>query len=470
MKEMATLWGGRFDSRPDSLMMRFNASIDVDRRLYREDIDGSIAHSRMLCSIGVLTETERDTLLSGLAEVRRDIEEGRLQLSEDHEDIHSAVELSLREKIGALAGKLHTARSRNDQVATDFRLYLLRVRPRIIGRLLTLIQVLTDKAQSVGQSVMPGYTHLQHGQPVLYGHYLLAYVSMLRRDVARLEDLESRLSQLPLGAGALAGVPYKVDRQRVADELGFRSIMENSIDAVAARDFAIELLADLAIIAMNISRFSEEVILFSSAEFGFYQLPDEWSTGSSIMPNKKNPDVSELVRGKCGRVYGELVTLLTTMKGLPLAYNKDMQEDKRPVFTAVDEVMDCLQMTTGLMGAMKINGDRMLAAAAEGYMEATGLADYLAQKGVPFRDCHEIAGKAVRLCEERGCRLRDLSEEDLHGLHEQLKTDVYTHLTPEGAVAEKCSFGGTSYQSLEYQLREVTNYLEQKQREYEVIG
>ena len=438
------MWGGRFTQDTDLLVQAFNASIDVDQELALDDLEGSIAHARMLGETGILDAEEARTLITGLEDLRQDVEAGRIAWSEALEDVHMNLEALLTERVGAVGGKLHTARSRNDQVATDFRLWLRR-QIRVLLRLLRRNrEVLIDAAERHLGVLMPGYTHLQVAQPVLFSHHLLAWQEMFARDEGRLRDALARMDVSPLGAGALAGTTFGIDRHRTAELLGFARPAENSLDAVSDRDFALEFLAASSIAMMHLSRMSEELILWSSQEFGFVILPDSHTTGSSIMPQKKNPDVSELIRGKTGRVYGALVGLLTVMKGLPLAYNKDMQEDKEGVFDAVATLRACLTLQAAMVPTIEVNAERMRAAAADAYSNATDLADYLARKGLPFREAHEVVGNLVARAIGEGVPLEALSLAVMREADERIDEDVYEALALETVVAGRTSFGGTA--------------------------
>ena len=437
-------WGGRFTESTDAFVEAFTASVTFDQRLYPYDIAGSIAHARMLRKVGVLTDNELEAIVNGLESIRREIEQGRLPWSIALEDVHMNIEARLTERIGDAGKKLHTGRSRNDQIATDMRLYLRDQIDGIVGELHRLQSGLLDLASRENETIMPGFTHLQVAMPVTFGHHMLAWFEMLERDGARLLDCRKRVNVMPLGAAALAGTSFPIDRNYTAELLGFDRPAENSLDAVSDRDFAIEFCAAAAILLTHLSRFSEELILWASAQFGFVDLPDRFCTGSSIMPQKKNPDVPELVRGKTGRVSGNLVALLTVMKGQPLAYNKDNQEDKEPLFDSVDTTRDCLRVFADMIPALKIDRKRMRAAAAEGYSTATDLADYLVRKGVAFRDAHEIVGKAVRHAIESGRDLADLSLGELCRFSSAIEADVFSVLTPEGSVAARTHAGGTA--------------------------
>ncbi len=437
-------WGGRFAEATDAFVERFTASVGFDRRLWRHDIAGSIAHARMLARAGVLTAGEAEAIVRGLEAIRADIEAGRFEWSEALEDVHMNIEARLTERIGEAGKKLHTGRSRNDQVATDVRLWLREAIDALRAEIVRLQGVLADLAEREAETVMPGFTHLQVAQPVTFGHHMLAWFEMLERDRARLADCRRRVNVLPLGAAALAGTSFPIDRAWVAEQLGFEAVAENSLDAVSDRDFAIEFTACAATLMMHLSRMAEELVLWSSAQFGFVALPDRFCTGSSIMPQKKNPDVPELVRGKAGRVFGHLQALLTLMKAQPLAYNKDNQEDKEPLFDAADTALDCVRAFADMLPHLELDRERMRAAARQGFATATDLADYLVRKGVPFRDAHEVVGRAVRHCVERGCDLAELPLETLRGFCDRIEADVYEVLTLEGSVAARDHLGGTA--------------------------
>ncbi len=451
-KKSQAMWGGRFSEAPDELVASFNASISVDRALAEHDIRGSVAHATMLQEAGILTADEAETIISGLHDVLADIHSGEFQWREALEDVHMNVEHALTTKIGPLGGKLHTARSRNDQVATDFRLWVREHTEQLIDELERLRGVLVTLGEEHLDVIMPGYTHLQVAQPVLLAHHLLAYFEMFGRDADRLRDSLARTNISPLGAGALAGTGFPIDRERTAELLGFDRPAANSLDAVSDRDFALELLAACSISMMHLSRMSEELILWSSQEFGFIELPDSHTTGSSIMPQKKNPDVSELVRGKTGRVYGSLMGLLTTMKGLPLAYNKDMQEDKEGVFDAATTLLVCLRLTGDMLGKVQINRERMYHAAGRGFSNATDLADYLVGKGLPFRAAHEVTGKLVALAIRDGKDLQDLELAQLQQVEARIDDGVYEVLKLESVVNARQSFGGTGTGQVRLQL------------------
>ena len=449
------LWAGRFLGRTAGSVEAFTASIDVDARLYRHDIAGSIAHARMLAKHRIISSQEARQIARGLQAIQREIEEGKFRFSIADEDIHMNIERRLIAKIGKAGEKLHTARSRNDQVALDMRLYLREELGIILKALGDLRLELGRVAKRHLAAIMPGYTHLQRAQPVLFSHHLLAYAEMFERDGERMADCLKRVNVLPLGAGALAGTTLPIDRSYVARLLGFPRISRNSIDAVSDRDFALEFLAAPAIVFVHLSRLAEELVLWSSREFGFIELPDAYCTGSSMMPQKKNPDVPELIRGKSGRIFGHLQALLTLMKGLPLAYNRDLQEDKRPLFDAVDTVKASLQMATEILPGIKVNTARMAAAARDGLMNATDLADYLVSKGMPFRSAHGVVGAIVRLCLDRGQRIEELSLKELKRFSPKIEKDVYSYLTPQAAVERRRSAGGTAPANVRQRLREM---------------
>jgi argininosuccinate lyase len=437
-------WGGRFSEATDAFVARYTASVDFDRRMYRQDIQGSVAHATMLCKVGVLTEQERDDIIQGLKEVQADIENGTFEWSVALEDVHMNIEAALTAKIGITGKKLHTGRSRNDQVATDIRLYMREEIDHISAELTRLQEGLVGLAEKEADTVMPGFTHLQTAQPVTFGHHLLAWNEMLERDFARLQDCRKRTNQLPLGAAALAGTTYPIDRHYTAELLGFEAPTENSLDSVSDRDFAIEFTAAASIIMMHMSRFSEELVLWASAQFRFVDLPDRFCTGSSIMPQKKNPDVPELVRGKTGRVYGHMISLLTLMKSQPLAYNKDNQEDKEPLFDTVDTLRDSLRAFADMVPHLMARKEDMREAAMRGFSTATDLADYVVGKGIAFRDAHEIVGKAVAYGLETGKDLSEMTLEELKQFSNEITADVFDILTLEGSVAARDHIGGTA--------------------------
>ncbi len=447
------MWGGRFTEATDALVERFNASVDVDKRLAFVDIQGSIAHATMLGERGILAEDEVSQIVEGLEGLREEVRVGTFEWSVGLEDVHMNLEHALTERIGPVGGKLHTARSRNDQVATDFRLWLREETHTLIDLFKAVRSVFVETADAHLGVIMPGYTHLQVAQPVLFSHHLMAYFEMFSRDQARLEDSLKRLNVSPLGAGALAGTGFPIDRERTAELLGFDRPAANSLDAVSDRDFALEFLSICSVAMMHFSRLSEELILWSSQEFGFVALPDSHTTGSSIMPQKKNPDVSELVRGKTGRVYGNLMALLVVMKGLPLAYNKDMQEDKEGVFNSADTLQIVLKLTLSLLPKMKVNAARTYLAAGRAYSNATDLADYLAQKGLPFREAHEVVGKLVALGLNEGKDLQGLSLEEMRAVSEQIGEDVFEVLKLENVVDARSSYGGTAQEEVRRQIQ-----------------
>jgi argininosuccinate lyase len=444
MTDGKRMWGGRFRAETDARVQAFTSSWRFDRRLWPYDIAGSIAHARMLAACGIITLQEGETLVAGLERVREELAQGTFPFRQEYEDIHMNIEVRLTELVGPVGGKLHTARSRNDQVATDMHMYIMDECRAIQEGIVVLQGVLLDKAEKELDTVMPGYTHLQRAQPILYSHYLLAYFEMLVRDYERFADCYGRANRLPLGAGALAGTTFPIDRQSVAQELGFAEVYRNSIDAVSDRDFVIEFLAAAAITMLHLSRLCEELIIWCSQEFGFLEMDDSFATGSSIMPQKKNPDVAELVRGKTGRVYGSLISLLTTMKGLPLAYHTDMQEDKQCTFDAVDTLRDCLHLVAGMMDTVQVRRERMAAAVEEDFSNATDLADYLVRQGLPFREAHAVVGRLVLDCLAQGKRLGDLSNEEWQAASPLLGEDARQAIDPRQCVAKRCSEGGTS--------------------------
>lgn len=455
------MWGGRFASGPDAIMEEINASIDFDKRLYTQDIAGSIAHAKMLAEAGVLTDQDRDAILEGLAKVRAEIEQNTFTFSRDLEDIHMNIESRLKDLIGDAAGRLHTARSRNDQVATDFKLYVRDALDMLIVQIKTLQKSLLARAEDEAGTVMPGFTHLQSAQPVTFGHHLLAYVEMLGRDASRFADARKRMNENPLGSAALAGTSFPIDREMTSAELGFDRPTANSLDAVSDRDFIIEALAASSMCAMHLSRFAEELVIWSSAQFRFVQLSDKFSTGSSIMPQKRNPDAAELVRAKIGRINGALVSLLTVMKGLPLAYSKDMQEDKEIAFDALDSMSLCLAAMTGMVGDLTVNRDAMREAAGSGFSTATDIADWLVREAnVPFREAHHITGQVVALAEQKGTTLDGLSIEDLKPIDDRIDARIFNVLSVEKSVASRTSYGGTSPKNVKAQVKAWTERLE----------
>ncbi len=453
------LWGGRFEQPVDRLMARFNASIGFDRRLAAQDIRASSAHARMLARQGIISDQDAEAIVEGLAQVGREIAEGRLAWRTELEDIHTHIEARLAEIIGEPAGRLHTARSRNDQVATDLRLWVLDAGADLRVALGDYQRALVGLAESQGQAIMPGYTHLQRAQPVLLGHHLLAYEQMAQRDGERLAQCLARAARLPLGAAALAGTPHPVDPQWLAGELGLAGPCANSLDAVSDRDFAAEFLFVLSLIQVHLSRLAEELVLWSSLEFGFVTLPEAFATGSSIMPQKKNPDAAELVRAKTGRVLGHLMALCTMLKGQPLAYNKDLQEDKEPLFDAFDTVHDSLLVMAPMLGTLTVHPGRMRTAVEQGFLEATELADYLVEKGLPFRQAHRLAGQAVLLAEKSERTLAQIGLEEYRSLCDKIEDDIYRRLTPEHGVDSRTSPGGTARHNLAAALKEARERL-----------
>ena len=453
------MWGGRFSKSTDEMINEFQASISFDKRMYHEDIAGSIAHATMLAKCGILSEKDKDAIVKGLKEILKEIEDGRFDFSVDLEDIHMNIEKRLTEAIGEAGGRLHTARSRNDQVALDTHMYVRKEIVAVEKEILNLQEALREAAEKYKDVIMPGYTHLQRAQPILFGHHLLAYFSMLARDFARFEGVYKRADIMPLGAGALAGTTFPIDRQMVQQMLHFESIYNNSLDAVSDRDYILEFLSAASILMVHLSRLSEETILWCTREFHFIELDDAHCTGSSMMPQKKNPDVSELVRGKTGRVIGHLMAMLTTVKGLPLAYNKDLQEDKEGIFDAIDTVKFSLAVYAELIRGMKVHEDVMKRAVTEDFSNATDLADYLVKKGMPFREAHAVSGTAVHQCIEQGKYLEDMTIEEYKALSPLFDNDVYDAIRAETCVKNRNSFGGTSYQQVEMQLQAAKDLL-----------
>jgi argininosuccinate lyase len=451
------MWGGRFASGPAEIMEEINASIGFDRRLYAQDIRGSIAHANMLAKQGIISEADAKAIEAGLNEIKAEIESGTFQFSRALEDIHLNIEARLKERIGEAAGRLHTARSRNDQVATDFRLFVRDSVDHLDGQLAGLQLALARKAEIHAATVMPGFTHLQTAQPVTFGHHCLAYVEMLARDRGRLADARVRLNELPLGAAALAGTSFPVDRDATSAALGFTRPMANSLDAVSARDFVLEVMAAAAICATHLSRFAEEIVLWCSADFAFIRLSDKFTTGSSIMPQKRNPDAAELVRAKVGRIAGAFNALMIVMKGLPLAYSKDMQEDKEQTFDALNTLSLMIAAMTGMVDDMDVNAARMREAAARGYSTATDLADWLVRElGLPFRDAHHVTGAIVKLAEANGVELESLPLADMQGIEPRITAAVFDVLSVENSVASRRSFGGTAPENV---ARQATSWL-----------
>lgn len=466
---MAQLWGGRFTKETDKLVYDFNASIEFDKRLFCQDIEGSIAHAAMLAKQGILTEAEGDAITAGLKEILKDVEKGALEISEKYEDIHSFVEAVLTERIGEAGKKLHTGRSRNDQVALDMRLYTRHRVVEIAGLLEELLAVILDTMEENLETYMPGFTHLQKAQPTTLAHHYGAYFEMFKRDRQRMTDIYERMNYCPLGAGALAGTTYPLDREFVSAQLKFTGPTLNSMDSVADRDYLIEFLAALSTIMMHLSRFSEEIIIWNSNEYQFVEIDDAYSTGSSIMPQKKNPDIAELVRGKTGRVYGSLMSLLTTMKGIPLAYNKDMQEDKEVSFDAMDTVADCLTLFTGMLRTLKFRKERMAESAMNGFTNATDAADYLVRKGVPFRDAHGIIGRLVLYCIEKNTSIDKLSLAELHEISDQFEEDVYDAVSLKTCVEKRLTIGGPGQESMRSVIRVYREWLEELKQEKSII-
>ena len=451
----------RFKKEVDKSVEKYTASVSVDKRLYKQDIAGSIAHARMLAKQGIISDKDAELITMALTSIREEIEGGSLALRDDLEDIHMNIEARLIEKVGDVGLKLHTARSRNDQVALDLRLFAKEAVSSTIEKLAGLQKALLDVAEANRREMMPGYTHLQRAQPVLFAHHMLAYFEMLQRDVSRFRDCLGRADVLPLGSGALAGVPYPVDRDFLAGELGFSRVSENSMDAVSDRDFVIEYQAAAAMTMMHLSRLAEEIVLWSSTEFGFVELDDAYATGSSIMPQKKNPDVAELARGKTGRVYGNLMAILTIMKALPLSYNRDMQEDKEGFFDTVDTLLSTLEVFTGMVATLKVKGEKTRRAAEEGYILATDLADYLVGKGVPFREAHSIVGGLVRYAVEKGKTFKDLSLSEYKSFSPLFEEDVYS-VTVASSIAARNVPGGTAPGQVAQQLARARQRLEQR--------
>ena len=457
------LWGGRFSKSTDEMINDFQASIDFDKRMYNEDIAGSIAHATMLAKVGIISETDRDDIIKGLKDIYKKIEEGNFSFEVALEDIHMNIEKRLTDAIGEAGGRLHTARSRNDQVALDTHMFIRRQVVEVEKLILDMQEALVETARKYSDVIMPGYTHLQRAQPILFSHHMMAYFSMLKRDFDRFRGVYERCDIMPLGAGALAGTTFPIDRPFVAEQLNFDAIYSNSLDAVSDRDYIMEFLSAASILMVHLSRLSEETILWCSREFFFIELDDAHCTGSSMMPQKKNPDVSELVRGKTGRVMGHLMAMLTTVKGLPLAYNKDLQEDKEGIFDAIDTIKFSLAVYARILRGMKVRKDVMRRAVAEDFSNATDLADYLVKKGMPFRQAHAVSGKAVRYCIEQGKWLADMSMEEFQKLSDLFAEDIYEAISPETCVKNRNSYGGTSYQQVEMQLLLADKLLEAEQ-------
>ena len=456
---MAKMWAGRTDGQVEKIADDFNSSIRFDCRMYRQDIRGSMAHAAMLATKNIITQDDADQLIDGLAQILEDLDSGKLAIDMECEDIHMFVEQVLTQRLGDVGKKLHTARSRNDQVALDIRMYLRDEIQEISQLVKAVITAVTDKADQYADAIMPGYTHLQRAQPITFGHHLMAYAMMLLRDLDRLADCAKRMNMSPIGCCALAGTTYDTDRHFEAEKLGFDGICLNSLDGVSDRDFCAELMSALSILMVHLSRFSEEIILWSSWEFKFIELSDAYTTGSSIMPQKKNPDMAELVRGKAGRVFGDLMGLLTTLKGLPLAYNKDMQEDKESIFDAIDTVKMCLQVFAPMIATMTANTQNMKRAAQTGFINATDLADYLVKKGLPFRSAYKISGQLVALCIQKGTVLEELPLETYKEYSDLFDTDLYNDIDLVTCVEKRISEGGTSTASVKAQIQYVRGVL-----------
>ncbi len=455
------MWQGRFKKEEDERVNDFNSSISFDSRMYKQDITGSIAHAKMLGKCGIIEQSESEKIVSGLKEILEDIENGKLEFDMKAEDIHMFIEQVLTERIGDAGKRLHTSRSRNDQVALDIRMYLMDEIKEIKEKLVFLAGVIIRKAKENTDTVMSGYTHLQRAQPVTLAHQLLAYAQMIKRDVLRLDDCFERTNIMPLGSCALAGTTYEIDRQFVCDELDFSSVTDNSIDGVSDRDFVLELAFDLSVIMMHLSRFSEEVILWCSSEFGYMELDDAFATGSSIMPQKKNPDIAELVRGKTGRVYGSLTTLLTVMKGIPLAYNKDMQEDKEAIFDAIDNTKLCIEIFANMLDTAAFRKDKMRNAAGFGFINATDAADYLVKKGLPFRQAYKIVGELVAVCIEKECSFETLPLEEYKKVSDVFDNDVYKAVDLDVCVNGRKVIGGPAKQAVEKQIEKLEAFFEE---------
>ena len=459
------LWGGRFEKAVDTLVNDFNSSIRTDGRMYKEDIEGSLAHVKMLIHQNIIPKADGEKIISGLTEIGKRLENGVIEIDQSAEDIHSFIEATLTYYIGEEGKKLHTGRSRNDQVTLDTRIYLKKQINELVDTILDFQETLLAKAGENIGTIMPGYTHLQKAQPITFAHHLLAYSEMFKRDLGRLQDAYKRMDQMPLGSGALATSTYPIDREMVAKELGFSGICLNSLDAVSDRDYVIETLSALSMIMMHLSRFSEEVILWCTGEFNFIELDDAYSTGSSIMPQKKNPDVAELVRGKTGRVYGDLITLLTFMKGIPLAYNKDMQEDKEALFDALDTVFLSIRTFNGMLKTMRVKKENMRKGAAGGFTNATDVADYLVKKGMAFRNAHEVVGAIVLYCINENKNIEEMSLEQFKQFSDFFDEDIYTAISLETCVEERKVLGGPSSQSVKIQLDALKAFIETNRRQ-----
>ncbi len=463
---MQKMWTGRTSGELNEFADDFNSSISFDKKMYKQDICGSIAHATMLANQKIISVDDRDKIIAGLSGILADIDSKKLAISEDAEDIHMFVEAELTKRIGEVGKRLHTARSRNDQVALDLRMYLRDENQLVKKMLLQLIEVIANKAKNYSDVIMPGYTHLQRAQPILFAHHLLAYAQMFKRDYSRLQDALDRMNYSPLGSCALAGTTYDTNRKMVADLLQFNGVTENSIDSVADRDFCVELLSCYSIIMMHLSRFSEEIILWTSSEFSYVQLDDAFTTGSSIMPQKKNSDMAELVRGKSGRVYGDLMAMLTVLKGLPLAYNKDMQEDKEGIFDGLKTVQDCLQVFVPMLDSMKVNKENMLNSCKTGFINATDLADYLTKKGLPFREAYKLVGSIVGKCVKEKLTLEDITLDEYKQMCELFDKDLYEEIALETCVNKRNSEGGTSKAQVAKQIEKLTEFLDYEKSLY----
>ena len=457
---MKKMWEGRFHKETNKLLEKFNASITFDKRMYEEDIKGSIAHSRMLSKQGIISSEEQKEIENGLLLIKNEIENGTFEFKIEDEDIHMSIEKRLTEIIGAVAGKLHTARSRNDQVALDVRMYVRKEAKKIKELLINFENVILNLSEKYEDIIIPGYTHLQRAQPILFSHHLMAYFQMFKRDITRIDDFLERSDEMPLGAGALAGTTFDLDRHFVAQELGFSKPTENSLDSVSDRDFIIELGMIISVISMHLSRFSEEIIIWCTSEFSFINLDDAFATGSSIMPQKKNPDIAELVRGKTGRIYGNLMAILTTMKALPLAYNKDMQEDKEGIFDSIDNIKLCIEIFYSMLNTVTVNKEKIFDSMKYGFLNATDVADYLAKHGVPFRQAHKIVGEIVSYCENKKIAIEDMTLSEFQNFSEIFKDDIQNEITIENCVNKRNSFGGTSIQNVKMQIKNAKLFLE----------
>lgn len=460
LRNMKKMWEGRFHKETNKLLEKFNASITFDKRMYEEDIAGSIAHSRMLAKQGIIAENEQKDIENGLLQIKDEIEKGEFEFRIEDEDIHMSIEKRLTQIIGPVAGKLHTARSRNDQVALDVRMYVRKKAHEISKLLVKMENVLLGLAEKYKNVIIPGYTHLQRAQPILFSHHLMAYFQMFKRDISRIEDFLKRSDEMPLGAGALAGTTFNLDRHFVAEELGFSKPTENSLDSVSDRDFIIELAMIISVISMHLSRFSEEIIIWCTSEFSFINLDDAFATGSSIMPQKKNPDIAELVRGKTGRIYGNLMGILTTMKALPLAYNKDMQEDKEGIFDSIDNIKLSIEIFYLMLDTITVNNEKIYTSMRAGFLNATDVADYLAKHNVPFRQAHKIVGEIVSYCEDKKIAIDDMKLEEFHKFSDVFKNDILSEITIENCVNKRNSFGGTSIKNVEMQIENGRKFLE----------